>query len=113
MIQITYIKSEKTGISYNDKTPQNIINIIDNLYQTKTRVTFDFGDIETGKSWGEVNGIKGTIGKSTGSTKIPLLIHNARSLDGGSLLTHCIVKISESKGGKLIYQHENFKPFNG
>lgn len=105
------IKSLKTDLWYNKETTQEIIDIIDRLFINRTRVILDYGDTKTGKSWGESFDIKGRIGRSTGTEKIPLLVFNARSMGGGGLLSHCIVKITESKGGKVLYRHPNYQPF--
>ena len=33
---------------------------------------------------------------------------NTRSLGGGSILAHCIVRIRESAGGRVLYQHPDY-----
>lgn len=50
----------------------------------------------------------GTVGKSTGTQPIPLLVHNSRSLGGGGLLDHCIVKIVDISTGKTLYKHPSY-----
>ena len=40
--------------------------------------------------------------------KVPLLVANRRSLGGGAILTHCIVRIRESAGGRVLYQHPSY-----
>jgi hypothetical protein len=45
----------------------------------------------------------GTIGRSTGTIKIPLLINNSRSFGGPGLLDDCIIKITVDK--KTVYSH--------
>ena len=52
--------------------------------------------------------VNGFIGRSTGSIKVPLLIHNRRSVGGPSLLDHCIVRVRESAGGRVLYQHPQY-----
>ena len=74
------------------------------LYLNKTRIVLDYGDVETGESWGEVYDVTGTIGRSTGQLPIPILVYNKRSYGGGSILDHCIISIKESKGAKILYQ---------
>jgi len=48
----------------------------------------------------------GTVGRSTGTNKIPLLIKTKRSFGGGAILDHCIVKIMV--GGRTVLQHPKF-----
>lgn len=100
------------GTSYYAETPDNIIAILEKCRQNRTRILIDLGDTVTGKSWGEIHDIRGYVGRSTGTHKIPLLVYNSRSMGGGSLLTHRLVKTVESKGGLVLYQHPNYQPAN-
>lgn len=97
------------GTSYHIETSQKVIEVLERAKSERTRILVDYGDVKTGKSWGEQYDITGTIGRSTGINKIPLLIHNARSLGGGGLLDHCIIKISVSKGKSVLYQHTTYE----
>ena len=98
------------GVYYSAETTDDIILLLDKLRREGTRVRFRcyWGNAETGEDWNEVYDVVGTIGLSTGTIKIPLLIHNQRSLGGSGILTYCIVKIETSKGKRLIYQHPNY-----
>ena len=93
------------GTFYNVKTSDKVINVLESCKRNNTRIILDYGDTETGISWGEDYDIIGTIGRSTGSIKVPLLIYNARSRGGGVILDHCIIGISESKGKRVLYSH--------
>ena len=92
------------GTSYHIETPDKLIEILETIRENQTRVIFDFGDVKTKTSWGEVYDISGRIGRSTGTVKIPLLIHNRRSMGGGALLDHCILSIKTSIGKVVLYQ---------
>ena len=59
-------------------------------------------------SWLEEDDVTGTIGRSTGRQKIPLLIKNSRSLGGGGILCHCIIRIDVIKSRRTIYKHPSF-----
>jgi len=98
------------GTYYNFNTPDKTIAILDREYHRQTRLKIEYGDIETGKSWGDIE--TGKIGRSTGPVHMPLCIYNSRSMGGGALLTHCIVRISTSKGDQRIFQHESYQPAN-
>ncbi|MBC8550283.1 MAG: hypothetical protein H8D23_11620 [Candidatus Brocadiales bacterium] len=83
--------------SYHEETPHDLCLILEILRIDQTRIKLNYGDVKTGKSWEEVYDITGRIGRSTGTSKIPLLIHNVRSIGGGAILDHCIIEITESK----------------
>lgn len=55
--------------------------------------------------WNEQFDVTGYVGRSTGPIKVPLLIHNRRSLGGPAILDHCIIGVRETgKDGRLLYQ---------
>jgi hypothetical protein len=91
------------GISYNVLTPQKVIDVLEQARQSRPRrrLSILYGDVNSGKNWGSPE--RGYIGNSTGSIKIPILVHNTRSLGGGSIMDSCILEIRESKGGKILY----------
>ena len=96
------------GTSYNVKTSAEVISILEKYRTLGKRIRVFYGDIETGKSWNEENDTTGKVGRSTGENKIPLLVNNARSLGGGSLLDHCIVKIIDLDTKRAVYAHPTF-----
>lgn len=104
------MKEYKTinGTSYDVRTPDEVVAILENARQTRTRLHVSLGDSESGRDWMEENMVHGVIGRSTGSIKIPLLIHNRRSLGGPGLLDHCIVRIRTSSGGRILWQHPDY-----
>ena len=79
------------GTYYHKQTPQDLIKVLEHNRNTHTRIKIYYGDVKTGKAWGDVE--TGYIGRSTGDVKIPLVVYNSRALGGGALLDHCIVKI--------------------
>ena len=91
------------GTSYDDRTPDEVIKILEKSRLDKIRIVLDYGDTKTGKSWNEQFDVTGTIGRSTGNIKIPILIHNSRSIGGGAILDHCIIGIKTSKGKNVLY----------
>lgn len=103
-------KVSESGTFYHVETPDKVIDVLENVRYKGTRILLHWGDVATGKYWGDIYDITGTIGRSTGTAKIPLLIHNRRSMGGGAILTHCILRIKETgKNGRVLYQAENYQ----
>lgn len=75
---------EVNGTSYHVETSQEVINVLERCRNSRTRIVVGYG--KDGISWGETFDIRGYVGRSTGVTKIPLLVYNSRSLGGGHLL---------------------------
>jgi hypothetical protein len=73
------------------------------------RLRLEYGDRETGQAWDDRPN-NGTISRSMGPLKVPLLVKNSRSMGGEAILTANIVKISETPGGHLLWQHPNYSP---
>jgi len=100
------------GTSYDERTPDEVIRVLENARQSRNRLHISLGETDDergrlGQDWLDENGY-GLIGRSTGSIKIPLLIHNRRSLGGPGLLDHCIVRVRTSAGGRVLYQHPKY-----
>ena len=110
---IVFVESSN-GTFFHKDTPTEVKNIlnkaIDSPFQRSIRLFLDTGSSETGQSWGEVYDVQGTIGRSTGTVKIPLLIKTKRSTEGGAILDNCIVRIKHTgKDGKTLYKHPSYK----
>lgn len=96
------------GTCYSVKTADDMVKRLESIRVAETRVRFHWGDTETGRDWGDDLGVYGTIGRSTGSKPIPILLHNCRSTGGGAILDHCIVKITRARGKQVIYVHPKY-----
>lgn len=101
------------GTFYHGDTPEEVIDVLERARINGTRIVLDYGDVTTGKSWGEIHNIVGRIGRSMGPVKIPILLYNRRSLGGGAILDHCIVAIYTSRGKRLLYKHPTYTPYTG
>jgi hypothetical protein len=91
---------------YCNETPNDLITILEQLRENRTRITLDYGDVKTGRSWGDTCDITGRLSRSMGPTHIPILVNNSRSLGGGGILDHCIISIrhANKKQGGVIYK---------
>jgi len=97
------------GTAYHLGTPPEVIRILENhLHDYSERLHLSYGDKETGEDWNEEYDVDGYIGRSSGSIKIPLLIHNSRSMGGSGILTDCIVRIQTAKGKITLYKHPKY-----
>lgn len=96
------------GTSYDIRTPEAVIRVLEQTRINRSRIHVSLGDTDTGRDWLEENMVTGYIGRSTGSVKIPLIVHNARSMGGPGLLDHCIVRIRYASGGHVLYQHPSY-----
>lgn len=92
------------GTSYHQETPELLCSVLQVARMYNQRVKITLGDTKTGKPWGDVE--VGYIGRSGGSVKVPLVIHNARSIGGSALLDHCIIKIEHAnkRNGGILYE---------
>jgi hypothetical protein len=96
------------GTSYHNETPDEVIRVLESARQNRTRLHISLGDTASGRDWLEEFESHGYVGRSMGPVKVPLLVANTRSLGGGSILAHCIVRIRESAGGRVLYQHPDY-----
>jgi hypothetical protein len=98
-------KTYKTcnGTYYQSNTPEDLILIMEDLRNDKKRIIIDYGDVRTGRSYLETYETLGTVGRSSGLIKVPILLHNSRSTGGGSIMTDSILSIKLAKGKSVIY----------
>lgn len=101
------------GTYYHANTPPEVVSVLESLRKSQTRVRVHYGHTDPshprfGRDWLEEFDVEGTIGRSTGRIKIPLLV--PRSLPGGpGLLDHCVVKIRTlDKNPRVLYQHPHY-----
>lgn len=93
--------------TFDGGTDPKVEKILESARLSKTRLRLEYGDNKTGKAWGD--SYTGTIGRSMGPIKVPLLIKTVRSMGGQAILTANIVRIT--KGGTEIYRHPKYQPY--
>ena len=76
---------------YNIETKNIIIEKLENARISGRRIRVYYG--KDGNCWNDEFDTIGTIGRTTGSIKSPILIKNSRSYGGGLILTDCIFRM--------------------
>lgn len=94
--------------TFDKNTCDKVKTVLTDCYNKQYRVRLWYGDTKTGLSWMDEYDMMGTIGRSTGKQKIPLLIKNSRSSGGGGILCHSIIRIDVISSGRTIYKHPLF-----
>lgn len=94
-----------SGTCYHAQTPAAVFNLLETYRLNQRKLRLFYGNPETGKSWLDEHDVIGTIGRSTGSIKVPLLIASG-DLGGPALLDHCIIRIDSPR--QVLYQHAQF-----
>lgn len=89
---------------FHPETIEPVRRAIQCAIDTRARVRLWQGDTKTGKAWPEEFDTIGTISRSCGMQRIPILLANSRSMGGPGLLDHCIIGI-RIIGGQWLYRH--------
>lgn len=103
-------KVSDSGTYYSEKTPDEVIRVLESVRHTDQRIKIYLGDRETGRDWMEEDGKVGKVGRSSGPVKIPILLRTINSDGGGAILEDCIVKIKTSPATteRVLYQHPKY-----
>jgi hypothetical protein len=95
------------GTSYNDETPTKVVNVLEYVRRMGIRVRLFYGDTATGEAWPKEHDVTGTLSRSRGPMKVPLLLARSNSTGGDALLDHCIVAIKTKNC--WLYEHSGFE----
>lgn len=91
-----------------DNVNEALMSLIVRAWKYKFRIRVFYGDIHTGRSWNEEYDVMGTIGRTTGSIKVPILLHNKRSRGGGALLLSSVIRVDDIEDKKTLWKLNNF-----
>jgi hypothetical protein len=97
----------ETRTTYGTGTPSLVVDALERARSNGQRVRLFYGDNVTGQDWHEENDVTGTVGRSCGSIRVPLLLANTRSSGGGPISTENIVRLIVD--GREVYRHANYK----
>lgn len=90
-------------------TAPEVIRLLEQYRRSRHPVRIFLGDSETGRDWMEENDVVGTIGRSSGSMKVPLLVPQGED-GGGAILTACVLRIIDATTLKQVYAHSKYQP---
>jgi hypothetical protein len=88
------------GTYFDARTPGKVCDVLEEARASGRRIRLFYGN---GRVWGDEYDVLGFVGRSTGGIKIPLLIKNQRSMGGGGILDHCIVRIQDVATKRVLY----------
>lgn len=107
--EVVYSHKVCNGTHFNRETPDAVVHALAGLVHTRTRVRIFCGELSTGLAWTEEHNNMGTIGRSNGRFKSPLMIANARSMGGPALLDSCILAIrTTGRKPRWLYKADKF-----
>jgi hypothetical protein len=107
--QRAYIATKPTATLFEPGTPLKVQALLESYRQAGDRVRLFFGDTETGRDWLEEYDVLGTVGRSMGPLRVPLLIARARDNGGGAISTACILRMVDSRSKVEVYRHPSYQ----
>ena len=85
-------------------TDPKVASVLERYRKTGLRIRVFTGDTKTGADWLEEFDVVGTVGRSSGSQKVPLLLAAGESY-GMAILTACVVRLVDWETGRELYRH--------
>lgn len=102
-----YVRNEDK-LEVFDNIDDRLVSVILQYRGSNERLRLFFGDIHTGCSWLEEYDVIGTIGRTGGKFKVPILLRNSRSVCGGAILVGSLVRIDEVSTHRTLWKVDNF-----
>lgn len=94
--------------SLDEGTLPEVGKALEHLLAQQVRCRIWYGDTETGLAWPDEYDVTGYIGRSTGTRRVPLMIHDTTSIGGGAILTAKILRIDVIWARQTLYKHPLF-----
>lgn len=85
-----------------------VCKVIDRCIKNGTRVRLFYGDTDTGQDWGEQNDVLGTISRTSGILKKPILVSEGECF-GFTILEGCLIKIMDADTRRVLWVHERYQ----
>lgn len=101
---------EMNGTRYDKDTPEELIDVLEQVRNLGFRIRIYYGDQMTGVDWEETCDIEGYVKRSTGKIKLPILVYSTINSGGSEIPTAHIVKIeyANKKYGGVLWEHPNY-----
>ena len=104
-----WARSELSRRTYFDPgTSLELAKVLEACRKSNRKVRLVLGDTGTGQSWLDEYDVVGTIGRSGGSLKVPLLIEDDES-GGGAISTACVLAVIAWESGRWLFRHTAYK----
>jgi hypothetical protein len=101
--------SPQTQQTYFDPgTSPKVAKVLERCRSNRTKVRLIQGDPSTGQSWLDEHDVVGTIGRSMGTLKVPLLIEPGE-YGGSAILMACLLGIVDWETGKFLFRHPAYR----
>ncbi len=94
------------GTFYTSNTNNEIIEVLEDARKNGARIRIFYGNTITGEDWLEDNDTIGTISRTFGDVKSPILLKRKNSTGGRLIFTEYIVKITINK--RIYYIHDKY-----
>lgn len=89
-------------------TPTEAARVLEACRKSGDRVRLILGDTATGESWFDEHDVVGTIGRSVGALKVPLLIVDGEC-GGSAILTAHLLALVQWSNGRWLYRHAAYQ----
>lgn len=89
-------------------TDDRVKMVLEQCRCSRDKIRLILGNTETGMTWFDEHAVVGSIGRSTGKMKVPLLIEDGDNA-GGAILCACILAIIDWRTGDFLYRHSAFQ----
>lgn len=93
---------------FKNDTTMEVANIVDFMYQTGKRYKIYSGCTETGRVFAEEYDTVGTVSKTTGELKIPILITRKGNHGGAAISTGSILAVKEVGSKHFMFKNKLF-----
>ncbi|WP_298434984.1 hypothetical protein [Ottowia sp.] len=101
--------SPRTQQTYFDPgTSPKVAKVLERCRNNRAKVRLIQGDPSTGRSWLDEHDVVGTIGRSMGTLKVPLLIEPEEH-GGSAILTACLLGIVDWETGEFLFRHPAYR----